>query len=231
MGGTVVDEATAGTGRGEDAGGSSRPGERMVGEAIAAFQRGTDRESAFRRLYEIYFQAIQRFFRRKGYSAEDALDLTQETFLRVYRSLDGYEHRERFAGWLYRVATTTHLKDRRRAATAKRAAVEVSRDAMQAPDPSLTTAERQLDTLLDDERREALRQAIRKLPDQQRDCLVLRLYQQLAYREIAVVKKLAPQTVKAHLFRARKALEASLEGHPLRELEAIEDPAAAEGTR
>ena len=71
----------------------------LVEQAVRCFQAGTDRPGAFRFLYETYFRAIERFFARKGLSPEDCLDLTQETFLGIYKGLDGYEHRERFSGW------------------------------------------------------------------------------------------------------------------------------------
>lgn len=194
-------------------------GDGRVGEAIARFQTGIDRDDAFRLLYETYFHPLQRFFARKGCAPEECLDLTQETFLGIYRGLEGYEHRQRFAAWLYRVATTTFLKRRRRAAAAKRAVVEVSRDAMENPEPALAVPETQLDGLLDHERRRALRAAIAELPEQMRDCLTLRLYHQLAYDEIAAVKKLSIETVKAHLFRGRKKLAEKLADGSLGELE------------
>lgn len=185
------------------------PDER-VERAIQRFQSGGDREAAFRVLYETYFPALQRFFARKGLSPDDCLDLTQETFLGIYRGLEGYEHRQRFTAWLYRAAMTTYLKRLRAAATRKRAAVEISRDGMENPEATLATPGRQLDGLLAEERRNALRAAVQELPEQMRDCLTLRLYHQLAYREIAVVKRLSIETVKAHLFRARQKLQERL---------------------
>jgi RNA polymerase sigma-70 factor (ECF subfamily) len=190
-----------------------------VEEAIRRFQAGTDREGAFRVLYETYFHPLQRFFARKGLAAEECLDLTQETFLGIYRGLKGYEHRQRFAAWLYQVATTVFLKRLRRAATAKRSAVEVSRDGMETPEATLAVPGRQLDELLDQERRRALRAAVADLPEQMRDCLTLRLYHQLAYHEIATVKRISVETVKAHLFRARKKLQERLAGLVLEGLE------------
>lgn len=190
-----------------------------VGDAVRRFQQGIDRDGAFRFLYETYFPAVQRFFARKGLAAEDCLDLTQETFLGIYKGLDAYEHRQRFAAWLYRVATTTYLKRRRQETTGKRSAVEVSRDAMENPEPTLATPSRQLKGLLDQERRKTLATAVRELPEQMRDCLTLRLYHQLAYREIAVIKKLSIQTVKAHLFRARKKLKEELADYAFGDLE------------
>ena len=195
-------------------------GSDLVEQAIRRFQAGDDRPGAFRFLYETYFRAIERFFARKGLPPEDCLDLTQETFLGIYKGLDGYEHRERFAGWLYRAATTTYLKRLRTAAAAKRAVVEVSRDGMEHPEATLAVPGRQLDGLLDEERWRALRAAVAELPEQMRDCLTLRLYHQLSYSEIAVVKKISIETVKAHLFRARKKLQEQLAGFALDDLEA-----------
>ena len=194
-------------------------GDGRVEQAIRAFQAGTDPEGAFRVLYETYFHPLQRFFARKGVPPEERLDLTQETFLGIYRGLKGYEHRQRFAAWLYRAATTVFLKRLRRAATAKRSAVEVSRDGMEAPEPTLAVPGRQLDEMLDEERRRSLRAAVAELPEQMRDCLTLRLYHQLAYHEIATVKRISIETVKAHLFRARKKLQESLAGMALEGLE------------
>jgi RNA polymerase sigma-70 factor (ECF subfamily) len=182
----------------------------LVERAIRRFQEGHDRQEAFRFLYETYFRAIERFFSRKGLSPDDCLDLTQETFLGIYKGLDGYEHRERFAAWLYRVATTTWLKRLRTAATAKRSMVEVSRDGMEHPEAALAVPGAQLDSLLGKERRRALGAAVAGLPEQMRDCLTLRLYHQLSYAEIAAVKKISIETVKAHLFRARQKLREAL---------------------
>jgi RNA polymerase sigma-70 factor (ECF subfamily) len=199
----------------EASSGADATGLDLVEQAVHRFQADDDRPGAFRFLYETYFRAIERYFARKGLPPEDCLDLTQETFLGIYKGLDGYEHRERFAGWLYRVATTTYLKRRRTAAAAKRAVVEVSRDGMEQPEATLAVPGRQLDGLLDEERWRALRAAVAELPEQMRDCLTLRLYHQLSYSEIATVKKISIETVKAHLFRARKKLQEQLAGFSL----------------
>ena len=196
----------------------SEAGPDLVEQAIRRFQEGSDRQGAFRFLYETYFRAVERFFARKGLPPQDCLDLTQETFLGIYKGLDGYEHRQRFTAWLYRAATTIYLKRLRTAATAKRAAVEVSRDGMENPEATLAVPGRQLDGLLDEERWRALRTAVAELPEQMRDCLTLRLYHQLSYNEIAVVKKISIETVKAHLFRARKKLQEKLAGFALGDL-------------
>lgn len=182
-----------------------------LAEAVRRFRAGVDREASFRLIYETYFPPLVRFFTRRGVAAEEAFDLTQETLLRIYKGLEGYEDQQRFAAWVFRIATTTHLKHLRRGAAAKRSAVEISRDAMENPDAIAATPGRQLDRLVGDEERRALRAGIAELPEQMRDCLVLRLHHQLAYRDIALIKKLSVETVKAHLSRARKRLRERLE--------------------
>lgn len=214
-----MSEQVAGSASAVDPHTPAEAGAELVERAIRQFQEGRDRQGAFRFLYETYFRAIERFFSRKGLSPEDCLDLTQETFLGIYKGLAGYEHRERFAAWLYRVATTTYLKRRRTAAAAKRAAVEVSRDGMEHPEATLATPGVQLDSLLDEERWRALRAAVAELPEQMRDCLTMRLYHQLSYSEIAAVKKISIETVKAHLFRARQKLKEKLADFALGDLE------------
>src|SRR4051794_34098407 len=213
-------ERVAGSTTAVDSREPSEAGSDLVDQAIRRFQGGSDRAGSFRFLYETYFRAIERFFARKGLPPEDCLDLTQETFLGIYKGLDRYDHRQQLTAWLYRVATTTYLKRLRSAATGKRAAVEVSHDAMESPDAALAVPGRQLSGLLDEERGQALRAAVAELPEQMRDCLTMRLYHQLSYDEIATVKKISIETVKAHLFRARQKLKEKLAGYALGDLEA-----------
>jgi len=186
-----------------------------VAEAVSRFQSGIDREESFKRLYMTFFPAIRRFFARKGMSSEDCLDLTQETFLGIYRGLDGFRSDARFETWLYRVATTTYLKSLRADATAKRAGREVPMEESVAAEAALESPAVQLEGVLRDERSQAMEAAVQELPEQMRKCLTLRLYHQLAYREIAEVMKLNIETVKVHLFKARKKLKESLRGYAL----------------
>jgi RNA polymerase sigma-70 factor (ECF subfamily) len=66
-----------------------------------------------------------------------------------------------------------------------------------------------------------MRGAIRELPDQMRKCLTLRIDHELSYAEIAVVMRVKIDTVKAHLFQARKKLEEELRGYAPRVLDSM----------
>ncbi len=123
-----------------------------------------------------------------------------------------FRHEARFETWLYRVATTTYLKRLRTGSTAKRSGIETSLDDMPAAHEPPAPANDQRKKVQDDERRQKLRDAIEELPEKMRKCLILRIDQEMSYREIATVMKLKINTVKAHLFQAKEKLRDKLEG-------------------
>jgi RNA polymerase sigma-70 factor (ECF subfamily) len=180
-------------------------------EIVESFQAGR-REESFRQLFDTYHRPLRRFFARKGLPPELCCDLAQETFLCVYRGLGSYEPQGRFETWLYRVATTTYLKHLRSRTTAKRAGDEVSAEALDETARPLAAAGLQLDRMLDDERRRALRRAVGNLPERMRRCLELKVYRDLGCREIAAALEVSIGTVKTHLFQARGKLRQELAG-------------------
>jgi RNA polymerase sigma-70 factor (ECF subfamily) len=186
--------------------------------AVERFQRGADREQAFRVLFERFRRPVEHFFARRGVPSEDCRDLTQETFLGIYKGLESWRPEARLSTWVFKIATTTWLKRRRADAAAKRDAPEVPAEEL-GDSAALGTGGGQLRRVLDDERRHALRAAMAELPDKMRRCLALRVDQDLKYREIATVMQLSIETVKAHLFQARKRL-----GEKLSDLAVEEEP-------
>ncbi|MCP3964043.1 MAG: RNA polymerase sigma factor [bacterium] len=187
----------------------------VIEAAVSALQDGRDFEANFKIVFEVFYRPLQRFFTKKGFLAEEAQDLTQETLLGIYRGVRRFRHEARFETWLYRVATTTYLKRLRSGSAAKRSGVETPYDEVAIDTPSVAAPEGQLDGVLDEEKRRAMREAIEELPEKMRKCLTLRVYQDLSYREIAVVMKLKINTVKAHLFQAREKLRGKLEAYSL----------------
>jgi len=186
----------------------------QIGRAIDAFQAGENPEESFRTLFEHYYPVVCRFFAKRVFSPEDRHDLTQETFLRVYTGLEGFRRESQFGTWLFRIAHNTHIKWLRHQRPDEKSATSlpVSDERPSSPEAAvLATPENALEEVLVDEKQQILQNAIRELPTQMRESTQLRVYQELSYREISVAMNLSVDTVKVHLFQARKKLRKSLE--------------------
>ena len=177
--------------------------------------QGEELEALFAR----YFRSVFHFFLNRGIAREESFDLTQETFLRVYRGLGRFRRDASAQTWLFQIATNLWRNEVRRQMAEKREAREVSLEgATEAghhfrADRHLTGWSEPagpLDGMLDDERRRKLREALDELPSQMRRCVLLRLDQNLKYREIAGVMQISIETVKSQLSQARDRLERKL---------------------
>ncbi len=195
--------------------------------------RGRDEES-FRRLFNHYYRPLLVFFTRRGLSAEESQDLTQETFLRVYRGMARFRGDSSFEGWLFQIAANVWRNHLRHRSATKRSGMETPLEEIRRPeergashqgeslaeerdravDLALATEEKQpIEDVLSMERTRLLREALEELPPKMRRCVEHRLAQGLKYREIAAVMGTSIQTVKAQLSRARVRLREKLAGH------------------
>ena len=187
----------------------------MVQSLIEQLQEGSSRDEAFRRLFDLYSPRLYHFFSRRGFSHSDCLDLTQETFLGIYKGIGAFRRDASFETWLFKIATNAYRKRLRWGVAEKRGAPEVPLEGDQEDGgPMETLAATDVpapgEEMLRRERALLLRQAIERLPDQMRKCLVLRVDHEMRYKEIAVVLRLSPETVKVHLAHARRRLQEEL---------------------
>jgi RNA polymerase sigma-70 factor, ECF subfamily len=164
-------------------------------------------------LMERHGARVFHYLVRHVQSEEDAADLAQETFVRVYRNSRSYDPRQRFSSWLYTIATNL-ARDRFKWRSRH---PEVSLDKPLGdsdatigsilPDPqSGPDAE-----LLASERADAVRRAIQTLPEELRAPLIMAEYENMAAAEIAAVLDCTPKAVETRLYRARKQLRSALE--------------------
>jgi len=138
------------------------------------------------------------FFR----NAEDASDFAQEVFLKVYRSLPRFEGRSRFSTWLYKIAYNTAINGvSRRAEFCSLAEVDSEVDG--------DTPERQA---IRNAARDAVLVSLRELPERYRVCVDLSFFYDCSYREIEMITGFPVNTVKSHVFRAKKLLREKLSG-------------------
>lgn len=186
----------------------------IVRQILAEIQSASVREEPFRRLVDLYYTPVYQVFAKRGFSPDDCLDLTQETFVGIYTGIGSFRREADFDTWLFKIAMNAFRKRLRWQKATKRRGEEVSidgEDEDEAAQISLVSPEpAPAEAALRRERSRMLREAMDKLPEQMRRCMVLRVEQDLTYREVAVVLRLSPETVKAHLFQARRRLQETL---------------------
>ena len=186
-------------------------------ELIREIQQGRNVEENFQRLFERHYPQILRFFRRKGFDPEECRDLTQETFISVYKGLKDLRQPEQFESWLFAIAHNVWCSQIESRTAQKRSAKLLSLDGGSESGDSLPIVARLADgsadplTLtLEKEKLEKLREALQHLPKQMRRCAQLRAAHDLSYAEIAALMSISVNTVKAHLHQAQEALRARL---------------------
>ncbi|MBI3950580.1 MAG: RNA polymerase sigma factor [Acidobacteria bacterium] len=193
-----------------------------IDSILAQLQAGIDREENFRRLFECYYRPVFRFFTKRGFSTEESDDLTQETFFRVYIGMARFRREARFETWLFQIATNTYRQVLREQTMQKRTGQQVSwesvtEDEQMASDEGewagLWSLRGPLDEVLEEERLRVLSEAIEELPEQMRQCLILRVNHELSYRQVAVILGVSVETVKSQLHLARQRLKLSLANH------------------
>ena len=170
-----------------------------------------DRER-FGELVERYQTRLVNYLYRIVRSLDDAHDLAQEVFIRVYQALDRYDSQYRFSTWLFRVAQNAAIDVLRKRRVQL---VPISRredsSGEPAPDFDLPSDDpTPLAVLEGTERDSEVRRAIDALPWEYRELILLRHYGELAYEEIADLKGMPLGTVKNKLFRARQMLKVHL---------------------
>ncbi len=167
------------------------------GESWLARAKAGD-HAAFETLFARYERPIRGYAYRLLGNADDAAELTQETFLRAYRALPGTNDDLNVGPWLHRIAANACLDLLRR--RRRWAPWEVAEH-----HPSERPEDDPVGTLLRAETRRAVRQALLGLSPRHRQALVLREYEGLSCAEIGVIMGLTDTAVKALLFRGRQA--------------------------
>jgi len=172
-------------------------------EDVEVIQRVLAGETAaFEVLVRRYEAATYRLAYRMTRNAEDARDLTQETFIQAYRALGRFQGQAKFSTWLYRIGMNLCLNHLRSAGRQDPGELDQN-----IPD----TREGSLDVLLTSERDRAVAAAIDELPPQQKATLLLRVHEGLSHKEIASVLSCAEGTAKANYFHAVRALQRKLQ--------------------
>ncbi|MBU2102833.1 MAG: RNA polymerase sigma factor [Candidatus Omnitrophota bacterium] len=172
--------------------------EEELAQLVGAFSSGD--EAAGDRLLRLIHGDIFNIAYRYVGNHEDAKDVLQEVFVKIYRRVSSFRNASKFSTWLFRVTANTAL-DFLRARSRVYAL-----DARALEDTRLM---RKLDT--PDVRLHMIREALVKLSERQKNVFILKHYQGLTIDEISRVFGCSPSSVKTHLGRAVESLQRKLE--------------------
>ena len=147
-------------------------------------------------------------------SREDALELSQEAFLKTYRARDTYRDGEPFLPWFHRILRNTCFSFLRGSKRLRAQSLSAGRE-VDEPDWEITdeSGAAPADGVGDEERRTAFWNGFRRLTARDREILALRHFQELSYADIARVLAIPEGTVMSRLFHARARLRSALAGY------------------
>ena len=189
-------------------------------ELVEQFQGGDP--SAFETLVRRWDRRIQGLIYRVVGGEEEARDLCQETFLRAYRGLGTFKKEARFSSWLYQIALNVSRDRLRR----RRLRNHVSLDEM-AEDGDVPWAQggpSALDLVESRDLSRAVAHAVAALPEEQREVIVLKEYEDLTFQEIALILDVPLSTVKTRLYRGLGQLRLQLTRQGIRSAAPVPAP-------
>ena len=174
-----------------------------------------DKSGAFKELVDKYQRLVLATARGFVKNEEDANDLSQEVFIRIYRSLDQFRGESGLSTWIYRITLNqaiNYLRDNKKYRESRRLDDPVAgtnglegsssygRPYQEAPDKELENKDRA----------RFLHEAIDSLPESQKKAFILHKYEDLSYQEIAEILETTIPSVESLLFRARKNMQKKL---------------------
>lgn len=168
--------------------------------AMAALQGGDD--LALNRLIDRWQHPLRGFLYRSLRHEQDALDLAQETFVRIYQHRARYRPGAKFSTWMFQIALNLARDQIRRRQRRPTTALD------EAPEPVTTHTPGSAAT--DAEAAAAVRSAVAALPFELREAVLLAEFQGLSHAEIGEIVGATPKAVETRLYRAREKLRTSL---------------------
>ncbi len=160
--------------------------------------------TAFEQLIFRYDRNVLAIAARFTQNSDDAKDIYQESLIRVYKGLAGFEHKSEFTTWLYRIVTNVCLtfKERKRRLNTVSLQEEKEEAFSEIPSGGPGTDA----GLHGEEIDRRIRSALQELSPKQRLVFTLRHYQEYKVKEIAVMMECAEGTVKKYLFEATQKM-------------------------
>ena len=184
--------------------------EQLDDRALVARILEGDRDR-FTELVRRYERRVINYVYRITHRYEEAHDLAQEIFVKVYLALDRYDPKYQFSTWLFRIAQNASIDALRKKSLPEVPLARPSDDEQPKEREFADTGVSPYRALKNKQLAAAIDKAVENLPPDYRELIQLRHFAELSYEEIASMKKLPLGTVKNKLFRARNLLKEKLD--------------------
>jgi RNA polymerase sigma-70 factor (ECF subfamily) len=162
------------------------------------------RPQAFSELVKRHQKSLLRLSMRFAHDLNNAEDVVQETFIKAYQKLHLFEGRASFKSWLFQIAINTAKNRLRR----------LNLEVVNVDDVDFGVLAGAESRLMQGDLEEALQIEVERLPHRQRTALVLRIFEDLSFKEIAQVMECPYDTAKANYRHALMALRHRMEHNP-----------------
>ena len=173
-------------------------------ELVQSFLKGE--ESAFNELYRAYEKPLYSFILRYAGNRNTAEDLVQQVWMKVIKALPKYDERSKFGSWLFSIAHHSCIDAVRKKSPAAAADFDevplMEKLPGERPNPE--------EELIRLEERGLLEKAIQQLPDEQKEVLLMRIYSDLPFREIADILHAPLNTILGRMHYAMKHLRQTI---------------------
>lgn len=164
-------------------------------EILSLIRNEDSREAGFKALIEVYKEPLYWHIRRMVLIHQDADDVLQNVFIKVYRSIHNFREEAKLYTWLYRIASNESITFLNKRKKAQEASNQIIVDLKQ--DPYFTGDQIQL----------ALKEAIESLPTKQKQVFILRYYDEVSYKDMEKILSTSIGSLKASYHHAVKKIE------------------------
>lgn len=149
--------------------------------------------SAFKTLVYEWQDQIHRFAYRFFFDDDEASEITQKTFIRVYHNLDQLDDPEKFGSWIYRIANNLCLDELKRAGRRKAIRYEAeTHEKTEESDPASVLEKKELG--------EWIHKALIAIPEDQRTVIILKEYEGFTFREVSEILEISENTAKSRMY-------------------------------
>jgi len=171
-------------------------------ERLVEIIRNKDQEF-FSEIVARYQNKIYSYAKRLINDPEEAEDLTQEVFIKVYKNLNGFDIKRKFSSWIYRIAHNESVNYIKKKSYFKILSIEQNEFLKN----TMSTTENLIEKIIEKENSRKVRELLEKLSFRYKEILVLRYFEEKSYDEISDILRMPTNTVGTLINRAKGQLE------------------------